>query len=163
MLDAELLLAHLTEREFRYWQQIGEPIWVRAGETLVEAGDYPDIYLVLEGRFVMPERQASPAVLGLVEFVTGWLTDREWVADSAMSIFRVDPGRFGQVLATDPERKREFYQATFACFVSGVMRPNTRGLPPDFARSAEKGVARFSALRRGSQVVGRFAAKRLSR
>ena len=39
MLDAELLLAHLTEREFRYWQQIGEPIRVRAGETLVDVGE----------------------------------------------------------------------------------------------------------------------------
>lgn len=163
MLDAELLLAHLTEREFRYWQQIGEPIRVRAGETLVDVGDYPDLYLVLDGSFVMPSGMASPAVLGLVEFVTGWLTDQEWVADSAMSVFRIDPGRFGQVLATDPERKREFYQATYACFVSRILTPTNQGLPPEFARSAEKGVARFSALRRDSQVVGRFAAKRLGR
>ena len=63
MLDAELLLAHLTEREFRYWQQIGEPIRVRAGETLVDVGDYPDLYLVLDGSFVMPSGMASPAVL----------------------------------------------------------------------------------------------------
>lgn len=161
MLDAELLLAHLSEREFRYWQQIGQFTRCQPGDTLVEAGDYPDLYVVLDGSFVMPKGVQSPGLIGLVEFVTGWLTDREWVADTAMNLFRVDPGRFGQVLATDPERKREFYQATFATLAGPLFEPSAQTLPATFAHSAEKGVARFTALRQGySRGIGRSVAKR---
>ena len=160
MLDIELLLARLTEREFRYWQQIGELQRLRAGETLVHPGDAPDLYLVLQGQFVVPVGTVSPAVLGLEEFVTGWLSDREWVADTTMTVLRLDAGRFGKVLATDPERKREFYQATFACLAARLMRPTDQGHPPEFARSAEKGVERFNALCPEVPRLGRFSAKR---
>lgn len=160
MLDIELLLARLTEREFRYWQQIGELQRLRAGETLVHAGDAPDLYLVLYGQVVMPIGQPSPAVIGLEEFVTGWLSDREWVADTTLIVLRLDVGRFGKVLATDPERKREFYQATFACLASRLIPPTDQGDPPEFARSAEKGVARFNALCQMVSRMGRFSARR---
>ena len=150
MFDQQVLLAALTEREFRHWLEQGQIETLRAGETLIEADDFPDLYLVLEGRFLMPNHDMPPGILGLDEFLTGWMTDREWIADTAMRLLRLDSGRFGQILATDPKRRHQFHQAMLPVLAARLFRQMHRSpaWPVAVTRGLERGVTRFAQLKR---------------
>jgi len=149
VFDQQLLLAALTEREFRHWLEQGQIERLRAGETLIEADDFPDLYLVLEGRFLVQRKEVAPGVLGLDEFLTGWMTDREWMADSAMTLLRLDSGRFGQILATDPKRRHQFHQSVLPMLAARLYRQlhPTPVWPVAVTRGLERGVSRFAQLK----------------
>ena len=50
--------------------------------------------LVLRGQFTMRRGERSPGIVGLDEFLTGWMTDREWMADRSTTLIYLDSGRF---------------------------------------------------------------------
>jgi CRP-like cAMP-binding protein len=150
VFDQQLLLAALTEREFRHWLEQGQIERLNSGETLIEADDFPDLYLILEGRFLVQPRELPPGILGLDEFLTGWMTDREWMADSPMTLLRLDSGRFGQILATDPKRRYQFHQAMLPVLSARLYRQlhRTPNWPIAVTRGLERGVTRFAQLKR---------------
>ena len=111
MIEQQLFLGALTEQEYRHWLDNAVVKTLSAGETLITEDDFPDIYLVLRGQFTMRRGERSPGMVGLDEFLTGWMTDREWMADRSMTLLSLDSGRFGQMLSVDPHRKRLFHQS----------------------------------------------------
>jgi hypothetical protein len=116
---------------------------------LIGADDFPDLYLVLEGRFVVNRHERSPGIVGLDEFLTGWMTDREWMADQPMTLFMLDSGRFGQVLSIDPRRRRIFHQGLLPLLAGRLYRDLevTERLPGLLSQGFERGVQRFENLR----------------
>jgi hypothetical protein len=157
MLEQQWLLASLTEQEYRHWCEHGQVVRLKPGETLIGADDFPDLYLVLEGRFVVNRHERSPGIVGLDEFLTGWMTDREWMADQPMTLFMLDSGRFGQVLSIDPRRRRIFHQGLLPLLAGRLYRDLevTERLPGLLSQGFERGVQRFENLRIQFECSGR--------
>ena len=149
MLEQQWFLASLTEQEFRHWMESARAVHLKPGETLIGADDFPDLYLVLEGRFVMSRGLRSPGLVGLDEFLTGWMTDREWMADQPMTLCMLDSGRFGQILSVDPRRRRLFHRSVLPMLAGRLYRDLeiSDTLPRPLAQGFERGVQRFDALR----------------
>jgi hypothetical protein len=157
MLEQQWLLASLREQEYRHWCEHGQVVRLKPGETLIGADDFPDLYLVLEGRFVVNRHERSPGIVGLDEFLTGWMTDREWMADQPMTLFMLDSGRFGQVLSIDPRRRRIFHQGLLPLLAGRLYRDLevTERLPGLLSQGFERGVQRFENLRTQFERSGR--------
>lgn len=149
MLEQQWLLASLTEQEYRHWCEHARCVRLKPGETLIGADDFPDLYLVLDGRFVVNRHERSPGIVGLDEFLTGWMTDREWMADQPMTLCMLDSGRFGQLLSIDPRRRRIFHQGVLPLLAGRLYRDLkvTDSLPRPLAQGFERGVQRFEHLR----------------
>ena len=88
MLDVQILLGSLSDTEFDLWCKGGSPSRMGVGETVVGLGDFPDLILVLEGCFAI-SKEISPSVVGLDSFLTGLLSDREWITDTKMVVLKV--------------------------------------------------------------------------
>lgn len=149
MLEQQQFLAALNERDFRYWHDEGVSIQLKPGETLIEADDYPDLYVVLKGQWAIDEEGASPGLVGLDEFLTGFMTDREWVADTPMTLLRVDAGRFGQILTLDTARRHQFHHALLTVLAGRLYRRLHAEAPWPLASvvGLERGMIRFELLR----------------
>ena len=76
VIEQQLFLGGLTEQEYRYWLDNVVVKNLSPGETLIAEDDFPDIYIVLRGQFAMRRGERSPGIVGLDEFLTGWMTDR---------------------------------------------------------------------------------------
>ncbi len=148
MLEQQQFLSALTERDYRYWHDEGVAVSLKAGQTLVEADDFPDLYLVLKGQWATERLEVSPGIVGLDEFLTGWMTNREWVADTPMTLLRVDAGRFGQMLTLDTLRRHQFHQATLPVLSSRLFRQMSPDAPWPLTAitGLERGVMRFESL-----------------
>ena len=149
MIDQQLFLSALTEQEFRYWITNASLMTLSAGETLVTEDDFPDIYLVLHGQFVTRIGERSPGILGLDEFLTGWMTDREWISDSFMRVACLDSGRFGQMLSIETKRKHGFHRSLLP-MLAGRLYLNlssTVTIPIQLTQGLERGVSRFNYLK----------------
>lgn len=150
MIEQQLFFGALTEQEYRYWSLQGKFKRLAPGETIVEADDFPDLYVVIEGRFVMKNQQRSPGIIGLDEFLTGWMTDREWIADQGMTLFSLDAGRFGQILALEPKRRLQFHQGVLSLLAGRLYRNLSQNdhFPICLTRGHEVGVRRFNELQK---------------
>ncbi len=149
MIEQQLFLGALTEQEYRHWLDNAVIKQLRSGETLIDEDDFPDIHLVLRGQFAMRRGERSPGVVGLDEFLTGWMTDREWLADRSMVLICLDSGRFGQMLSIDPRRKQLFHQSVTPMLAGRLYRDlcETQTVPIALTRGFERGVTRFYELR----------------
>ena len=149
MIEQQLFLGALTEQEYRHWLDNAVIKQLRSGETLIGEDDFPDIHLVLRGQFAMRRGERSPGVVGLDEFLTGWMTDREWLADRSMVLIYLDSGRFGQTLSIDPRRKQLFHQSVTPMLAGRLYRDlcETQTVPIALIRGFERGVTRFHELR----------------
>ena len=149
MIEQQLFLGALPEREYRYWLDNAVVKNLNPGETLIVEDDFPDIYLVLQGQFAMRRGERSPGLIGLDEFLTGWMTDREWLADWSMTLIYLDSGRFGQMLLVDQKRKHVFHETVIPMLAGRLYRDlcETSDVPVALTRSFERGVRRFHELR----------------
>ncbi len=149
MIEQQLFLGALTEQEYRHWLDNAVVKTLIAGETLITEDDFPDIYLVLRGQFTMRRGERSPGMVGLDEFLTGWMTDREWMADRSMTLLSLDSGRFGQMLSVDLHRKRLFHQSVAPMLAGRLHRDlcATTEIPIALVQGFERGVRRFFEFR----------------
>ena len=149
VIEQQLFLGALTEQEYRHWIDHSVVKHLSPGETLIAEDDFPDIYLVLRGQFTMRRGERSPGIVGLDEFLTGWMTDREWLADWSMTLIYLDSGRFGQMLLVDQRRKHVFYENVIPMLAGRLYRDlcERRDVPIALTRSFERGVRRFHELR----------------
>ena len=150
MIEQQLFLGALTEQEYRHWLDNGAVKTLSAGETVITEDDFPDIYLVLRGQFTMRRGDRSPGMVGLDEFLTGWMTDREWIADCSMTLLHLDSGRFGQMLSVQPRRKRLFHQSVAPMLAGRLHRDlcAKTEIPVALIHGFERGVRRFFELRK---------------
>ena len=97
----------------------------------------------------MRRGERSPGLIGLDEFLTGWMTDREWLADWSMTLIYLDSGRFGQMLLVDQKRKHVFHETVIPMLAGRLYRDlcETSDVPVALTRSFERGVRRFHELR----------------
>jgi len=148
VIEQQLLLGALTEQEYRHWFDNAVIKTLKPGETLIGADDFPDIYIVLRGQFTMRRGERSPGVVGLDEFLTGWMTDREWLADRAMTLVYLDSGRFGQMLSVELQRKVMFHESVTPMLAGRLYRDlsDATELPIALTRGFERGVQRFYEL-----------------
>ncbi|MBU25257.1 MAG: hypothetical protein CMD99_04425 [Gammaproteobacteria bacterium] len=149
MIEQQLFLGALTEQEYRYWLDNSAIKTLIPGETLIGENDFPDIFLVLRGQFAMSRGERSPGIVGLDEFLTGWMTDREWMADLSMALIHLDSGRFGQMLSVEPRRKYLFHASVAPMLAGRLYRDlsDTTEVPVALTRGFERGVRRFHQLR----------------
>ena len=95
----------------------------------------------------MRRGERSPGIVGLDEFLTGWMTDREWMADRSMTLIYLDSGRFGQMLSVEPRRKHLFHESV-APMLAGrlyldLCDATQTEVPAALTRGFERGVRRF--------------------
>ncbi len=149
MIEQQLFLGALTEQEYRHWLDNAVIKTLSPGETLIAEDDFPDIYIVLRGQFAMRRGERSPGIVGLDEFLTGWMTDREWLADRPMSLIYLDSGRFGQMLSVEPRRKHVFHESVTPMLAGRLYRDlcEIQEVPVALIRGFERGVRRFHELR----------------
>jgi hypothetical protein len=149
VIEQQIFLGALTEQEYRHWIDNAVIRTLSPGETLVAEDDFPDIYIVLRGQFTMRSGERSPGIIGLDEFLTGWMTDREWLADRSMSLIYLDSGRFGQMLSIEPRRKHVFHESVTPMLAGRLYRDlcETQEVPVALIRGFERGVRRFHELR----------------
>ena len=97
----------------------------------------------------MRRGERSPGIVGLDEFLTGWMTDREWLADWPMTLIYLESGRFGQMLLVDQRRKHVFYETVIPMLAGRLYRDlcESRDIPIALTRSFERGVRRFHEFR----------------
>ena len=149
MIEQQLFLGALTEQEYRHWLDNAVIKKLTPGETLISEDDFPDIFLVLRGQFTMRRGERSPGIVGLDEFLTGWMTDREWMADRSTTLIYLDSGRFGQMLSVEPRRKRLFHESVTPMLAGRLYRDlcDAVEVPAALTRGFERGVRRFYQLR----------------
>ena len=154
MIEQQLFLGALTEQEYRHWLNMAVVKHLGPGETLIDRDDFPDIYLVLRGKFAMRRGERSPGLIGLDEFLTGWMTDREWLADNSMTLIYLDSGRLGQMLLVDQRRKHVFHETVIPMLAGRLYYDlcDTSDIPVALIRSFERGVRRFHELRKNFQL-----------
>ena len=97
----------------------------------------------------MRRGERSPGIVGLDEFLTGWMTDREWMADRSTTLIYLDSGRFGQMLSVEPRRKRLFHESVTPMLAGRLYRDlcDAVEVPAALTRGFERGVRRFYKLR----------------
>ncbi len=149
MIEQQLFLGALTEQEYRHWLDNAVIKKLTPGETLISEDDFPDIFLVLRGQFTMRRGERSPGIVGLDEFLTGWMTDREWMADRSTTLIYLDSGRFGQMLSVEPRRKRLFHESVTPMLAGRLYRDlcDAVEVPAALTRGFERGVRRLYQLR----------------
>ena len=153
MLDVQILLGSLSETEFDLWCKGGSPSRIGVGETLVGLGDFPDLILVLEGYFAI-SKEISPSVVGLDSFLTGLLSDREWITDTKMVVWKIDSGRLGQSILNDVDRYKRLHFSALKLLALMARRErnvnNEERIPTSLASSVQKGINRFFILRKNA-------------
>jgi len=151
LLEAQVLLGGLSESEFDFWTKGGIPKRIDAGETVVGYGDFSDLFLVLEGSFAVSE-DISPSIVGLDSFLTGLLSNREWITDTKMVIWKIDSGRLGQSILDDADRFKRLHFSTLQVLALMVRRQRNKNselvLPRSLALNMQKGINRFFVLRK---------------
>ena len=149
MIEQQLFLGALTEQEYRHWLDNAAIKKLTPGETLISEDDFPDIFLVLRGQFTMRRGERSPGIVGLDEFLTGWMTDREWMADRSTTLIYLDSGRFGQMLSVEPRRRHLFHESVTPMLAGRLYRDlcDAVEVPAALTRGFERGVRRFYQLR----------------